>query len=114
MNAFTRHINSVYPAIQFTVEREEEGKITMLGTLMHRKPDGIIKITVSSEALFHRADTCVPEDEDKTAEILNIRQSLKICGYKGWVFDTATPLTLTVCRMFNRITVTEEVWSFLM
>ena len=39
----------------------------------------------------HMTYTCVTEEADKITEKLNITQSLKICGYKDWVFDTATP-----------------------
>ena len=87
----------------------------MLDTLMHRRPDGTVKITIYQKpthtnqyldfqshhplqhklsvvrTLHHRADTCVTEETDKIEEKLNIRHSLKICGYKDWVFETAKP-----------------------
>ena len=111
---FTNHLNSINPAIQFTIEREQDGKLAMLDTLLHRKPDGSIKVTIYQKpthtnqyldfkshhplqhklsvvrTLMHRAETCVTEDADKETEIGNIKQSLKICGYQEWVFGVAS------------------------
>ncbi|XP_072028548.1 uncharacterized protein [Amphiura filiformis] len=42
IDTFTRHLNSVNPAMKFTMD----GKLPMLDTLLHRKSDGSIKVTV--------------------------------------------------------------------
>ncbi|XP_072043052.1 uncharacterized protein [Amphiura filiformis] len=117
IDIFTQHLNSVNPAIKFTIEREVNGKIPMLDTLLHRKPDGSIKVTVYQKpthtnqylsfeshhplqhklsvvrTLMHRADTCITEDVDKNLEKENIKKSLRLCGYGDWVFNVAQPVT---------------------
>ncbi|XP_072022307.1 uncharacterized protein [Amphiura filiformis] len=117
IDTFTLHLNSVNPAIKFTIEREEDGKLPMLDTLLHRKPDGSIKVTVYQKpthtnqylsfeshhplqhklsvvrTLMHRADTCITEEADKINEKNNIKKSLRMCGYGDWVYNVAQPAT---------------------
>ncbi len=122
IDTFTRHTYSINLAI--IIEREVDGKLPMLDTRMHRKPDGTIKVTVYQKpthtnqyllfelhhplqhklsvvrTLMHRANTCITEEEDRTTEINNIKKSLRLCGYRDWVFNIAHPI---VCqpRTFN-------------
>ena len=54
---FTQHINSIHPAIQFTVERKEEGKIAMLDTiayLLNRLTVMALHTCLSSMAVLFR------------------------------------------------------------
>jgi len=34
---FLEHVNSIVPCIKFTIERESEGKIAFLGTIIHTR-----------------------------------------------------------------------------
>ena len=43
---FYRHLNSIEPSIQFTLETESEGKVAFLDVLMSLNPDGSIDMTV--------------------------------------------------------------------
>ena len=43
---FTEHLNSLYPAIKFTLEHEQDNKITMLDTLIHKNQDGSLSFSV--------------------------------------------------------------------
>ena len=45
LHAFTNHINSITPEIQFTAKKESEGKLHMLDVLVHHKQDGTLKTT---------------------------------------------------------------------
>ncbi|XP_078666122.1 uncharacterized protein LOC144908413 [Branchiostoma floridae x Branchiostoma belcheri] len=108
---FTAHINQVNSAIKFTVEREKEGKLPMLDTLIHRRPDGSLYATIyrkpthtdlylnfsSHHPLQHkigvvrtltdRANVIVTEESDKTLEIEHIQNALSVCGYPEWMFQ---------------------------
>ncbi|XP_072042470.1 uncharacterized protein [Amphiura filiformis] len=47
---FTSHLNSVHPAIKFTVEFEQANKIAMLDTLISRNADGSLAFSVYQKA----------------------------------------------------------------
>ncbi|XP_072025159.1 uncharacterized protein [Amphiura filiformis] len=110
IDTFTRHLNSVNPAIKFTIEREEDSKLPMLDPLLHRKPDESIKLIIPTSTcplsrttrfntnglLFAhscRADTCITEEADKINEKDNIKKSLRMCGYGDWVYNVTQPVT---------------------
>ena len=46
VEAFTTHINNISPFIKFTMEREENGKLPMLDTMIHRADNGKLKVTI--------------------------------------------------------------------
>ncbi|XP_072014747.1 uncharacterized protein [Amphiura filiformis] len=103
VDAFTTHINNISPSIKCTIEREENGQIAMLDTMISRKEDGTLKVTIYRKpthtdqylsmdshhplqhklgvirTLEHRANTLVSDAEDKIAELEHIRQS-----YSKW------------------------------
>ena len=43
---FHKHINSIHPSIQFTVELENKGTLPFLDTLLQRRKDGSLDIQV--------------------------------------------------------------------
>ena len=49
VDAFTTHINNISPSIKFTMESEENGKLPMLDTMIHRTDNGKLKVTI-----FHK------------------------------------------------------------
>ena len=112
---FFAHINSIDPDIQFTREREEDGKLAFLDTLSNRSQDGTITTTVFRKAthtdqylafssnhpldqklgvvrtLLHRADTIVTEPEERSREVNHVKQALGNCGYPPWTLEKAKP-----------------------
>jgi hypothetical protein len=112
---FTKHINSIDPNIQFTMETEENGSIPFLNTRVHLKDDGGIKTTVYRKpthtdqylafglkhhlnhkrsvvrSLLHRVDKIVSEDEAKTIERKHIHDVLKDNGYDEWMLKIPKP-----------------------
>ena len=52
--ALLGHLNSVRPSIKFTVEIEKEGTLPFLDTLLRRKGDGTLDITVYRKPPTHR------------------------------------------------------------
>ena len=46
VDKFLQHLNGIRPSIKFTVEVEEGGKLPFLDTLLKRKDDGSLDITV--------------------------------------------------------------------
>ena len=46
MQTFLEHLNSIEPCITFTIERENEGKIAFLDTMVHHQEDEKSTITV--------------------------------------------------------------------
>ena len=43
---FLKHLNSIEPCITFTIERESEGKIAFLDSMVHHQEDGRLSINV--------------------------------------------------------------------
>ena len=43
---FLEHLNSIEPCIKFTIERESEGKIAFLDSMVHHREDGRLITTV--------------------------------------------------------------------
>ena len=46
IEALLRHLNGVRPIIKFTVEQEEDGTLPFLGTLLRRREDGSLDLSV--------------------------------------------------------------------
>ena len=44
--ALLHHLNRVRPTIKFTVEQEEDGSLPLLDTLLKRREDGILDVSV--------------------------------------------------------------------
>ncbi len=110
---FTTHLNSITTSIKFTMEREENGQLPMLDTMIHRTDNGKLKVTIFRKpthtdqylsmdshhplqhklgvirTLEYRAKTLVTDPEDKTAELETIRRVLGHCGYKRSHFAIA-------------------------
>ena len=114
IDRFTAHINAHHPAIKFTIEKEVDNKIPVLDVLISRDDTGQLSFQVyrkpthteqylsfsSHHPLQHklgvirtlsdRATTIVSKEVDKQNELVRVRRSLAICGYKDWAWDTAT------------------------
>ena len=108
----TAHLNQTDPtdSIKFTYEKEHEGTIPFLDTLIVRKPDGSVKLLIYRKAthtdqylnftshhpihhklgvirtLFDRNNRVVTEQKDRELEEEKIKVALKRCGYPEWSF----------------------------
>ena len=105
---FTAHINWLHPSIKFTMDMEENGKISVLDVLMARDQQGQLRFEVHRKpthtsqylnfpshhplqhklgviwTLIDREDTIATTEEDKQQELNSVRISLAICGYQDW------------------------------
>ena len=110
--AFLQHINSVDPAIRFTVEdNKEDGSIPFLDTIVKPEADGSLSITVYRkpthtdqylqwdshhhlsakfsviQTLSHRASTVCSNPELLQKEKEHLRKALTKCNYPKWALD---------------------------
>ena len=109
---FIQHINSVDPAIRFTVKNnKEDGAIAFLDTIVKPEADGNLSITVYRkpthtdqylqwdshhhlsakfsviDTLTHRAQTVCSNPELLCKEKTHLRKALTQCKYPRWAFD---------------------------
>ena len=109
---FLQHINSVDPAIKFTVEdNKEDGSIPFLDTIVKPEADGTLSITVYRKpthtdqylqwdshhhlsakfsvihTLSHRASTVCSKPELLQKEKDHLRKALTKCKYPKWALD---------------------------
>ena len=109
---FLQHINSVDPAIKFTVEdNKEDGSIPFLDTIVKPETDGTLSITVCRKpthtgwylqwdshhhlpakfsvihTLSHRAQTVCSKPELLQLEKDYLRKDLTKCKYSKWALD---------------------------
>ena len=109
---FLQHINSVDPAIQFTVEtNKDDGAIPFLDTIVKLEADGTLSITVYRKpthtdqylqwdshnhlsakfrvihTLFHRAQAVCSNPELLHKEKTHLRNALTQCKYPTWALD---------------------------
>ena len=109
---FLQHINSVDPAIRFTVEdNKEDGSIPVLDTIVKPEADGSLSITVYRkpthtdqylqwdshhhlsakfnviQTLSHRASTVCSDPELLQKEKEHLRKALTKCNYPKWALD---------------------------
>ena len=109
---FLQHINSVDPAIRFTVEdNNEDGSIPFLDTIVKPEADGTLSITVYRkpthtdqylqwdshhhlsakfsviQTLSHRASTVCSKPELLQQENDHLRKALTKCKYPKWALD---------------------------
>ena len=109
---FLQHINSVDPAIKFTVENnKEDGSIPFLDTIVKPEENGGLSITVYRKpthtdqylqwdshhnlsakfsvinTLSHRAQTVCSNPELLKQEKENLRKALTKCKYPKWALD---------------------------
>ena len=109
----TDHINSIDQSgsIKFTYEKEKDGKLPFLDTLIVKKEDGTVKLLVYRKpthtdqylnyashhplhqklgvirTLYDRNDNVVTEESDRKVEESNVEDALKTCGYPEWTFE---------------------------
>ena len=109
---FLQHINSVEPAIKFTVEdNKEDGSIPFLDTIVKPEADGSLSITVYRKpthtdqylqwdshhhlsakfsvihTLSHRAQTVCSKPELLQQDKDHLRKALTKCKYPKWALD---------------------------
>ena len=109
---FLQHINSVDPAIRFTVEdNKEDGSIPFLDTIVKPEADGKLSITVYRKpthtdqylqwdshhhlsakfsvinTLSHRAKTVCSSPELFQKEMDHLRKALTLCKYPKWALE---------------------------
>ena len=116
---FTEHLNSIHPAIKFTVEHEENNQIAMLDTLITRNGDGELSFSVYRKpthtdqylhfnshqplqhklgvirTLKHRAKTISSDNNTLDNELKHIKQALSVCGYAQWVWNSSASNKIT-------------------
>ena len=110
--SFLQHINSVDPAIRFTVEdNKEDGSIPFLDTIVKPEADGSLSITVYRkpthtdqylqwdshhhlsakfsviQTLSHRASSVCSNPELLQKEKDHLRKALTKCKYPKWALD---------------------------
>ena len=110
--SFLQHINSVDPAIRFTVEdNKEDGSIPFLDTIVKPEADGSLSITVYRkpthtdqylqwdshhhlsakfsviQTLSHRASIVCSNPELLQKEKQHLRKALTKCNYPKWALD---------------------------
>ena len=130
---FTNHINSLHPAIKFTIEREVNGQLPMLDVRVIRETDGTLSFQVyrkpthtnqylnfaSHHPLQHklgvirtlvdRASSIVTKKEEHVKELSNIYRSLAVCGYSKWTMDIANNRNKETRRLRRNNVTTHQV-----
>ena len=113
VDKLTDHINTVDKSgsIKFTYEKETDGKLPFLDTLIVKKADGSVKLMVYRKpthtdqylnydshhplhqklgvirTLHDRMENIVTEQQDREDEEKKVHKALKTCGYPDWTFD---------------------------
>ena len=113
VDELTDHLNQIDKSgsIKFTYEKETDGKIPFLDTLIVKKEDGTVKLLVYRKpthtdqylnygshhplhqklgvirTLYDRMNKVITEDEDKKVEEIHVQHALENCGYPKWTFD---------------------------
>ncbi|XP_072017161.1 uncharacterized protein [Amphiura filiformis] len=136
----TDHLNSIDPtgSIKFTYEQEQDGSIPFLDTLITRKSDGSLKLSIYRKkthtdqylqfsshhplhqklgvvrTLLDRSESLVTEEADRQKEETNIREALSGCGYPDWSIKKSNKIEpLQKQRLPQRIKMTVKslkVW----
>jgi hypothetical protein len=110
VEGFTHHLNNIDPHIKFTMERDTEGKLPFLDTLVCLQDDGSLKTTDYRKkthnaqylqfdsnhhlshkrsvvrTLMHRAEVAVTDQEDVQKEKKHVREVLSDNGYQKWMY----------------------------
>ena len=110
---FTEHLNSIHPAIKFTVKYEQNNQIAMLDTLIHKNADGRLSFSVYRKnthtdqylhfnshqplqhklgvirTLKHRAKTIFSNTDILDKELNHIQGALSVCGYTKAIWNTS-------------------------
>ena len=118
-----QHLNSIEPSIQFTVERETDGKLPFLDTCVQRTTDGKLETVVYRKpthtdkylsfnshhprthkksvvtTLFQRAENLTSNNDARENECQYVTNVLKENNYpKSFLYDCLRPPTLTDCN----------------
>ena len=108
VEGFTDHLNNISTHIKFTRELEKDSSIAFLDSLVKRNENGTISVSVYRKpthtnqylnfdshhplnqklgvvhTLYHRCESIVTTDPEKTKEKQLIAKSLTSCGYPKW------------------------------
>ena len=115
LDDFTAHINAVHPAIRFTREEEEDGRLAVLDAQISRREDSLTfsvyrKPTHMDQylqfcsnqplqhklgvirTLAHRCATICRDRESRTQETQHLKKVLSVSGYtkKAWKVATGS------------------------
>ncbi|XP_037526491.1 uncharacterized protein LOC119403645 [Rhipicephalus sanguineus] len=111
LDLFTVHLNSMHPAIQFTVEAESEGQLPFLDALVKRDGSGLSfkvfrkpthtgrylnyrSVHPASQkrsvvgSLLRRAERVCTTGEDRAGDNALVRQEPMACGYPEYLIDS--------------------------
>ena len=120
---YMQHLNSIEPSIQFTVERDTDGKLPFLDTCVQRTTDGKLETVVYRKpthtdkylsfnsyharshkksvvtTLFQRAENLTSNNDARENECQYVTNVLKENNYpKSFLYDCLRRPTLTDCN----------------
>ena len=114
VDSFTEHINTIHPAIKFTIEKMKDQQIPVLDTHIKVNDDRTLGFSVYRKpthtdqylqfdshqplehklgvirTLTHRAKTICSTNDDLDKEITHVKKVLSVSGYTRWAWKLPT------------------------
>ena len=124
---FFAHINNIDPNIKFTQEGLSDNQLAFLDCSIRVEEDRSLSVSVYRKqthtdqylsfdsnypiiqklgvvkTLYHRAESIITKDSDKTKEGKHLRKALNQCGYKDWAIKKALTPREEASNPTNRV-----------